>query len=49
MAIKGVKNIADLAQIPQFHCFVSRTSSNYPFIEGIESQAVNLTRSNVII
>lgn len=49
MTIKGVKRIADPAQIPQFHCFISRTSSNHPFIKGIESQTVNLIRSNVYI
>jgi hypothetical protein len=49
VTVKGVERIADLAQIPQFHCFISRTSSNYPFIEGVESQAVNLIRSNVNI
>lgn len=49
MTIKGVKRTDDLAQIPQLHCFISRTSSNHPFIEGIERQTVNLIRSNVYI
>lgn len=47
VTIEGVKTTVDLAQIPQFHSFIRRTSSNNPFIERIESQTVNLTRSNV--
>lgn len=42
--IKDVQRSIDLPQIKQFHSFIRRTSSNNPFIKGIESQAVNLTR-----
>lgn len=47
MTIEGVKSRTNLAQIPQLYSFIRRTSSKDPFIEGIERQAVNLTRSNV--
>lgn len=42
--IKDVQRSIDLPQIKQFHSFIRRTSSNNPFIKGIESQAVNLAR-----
>lgn len=47
VTIEAVKTTVDLAQIPQFHSFIRRTSSNNPFIERIESQTVNLTRPHV--